>query len=168
MKNLDMLPPNTPLPIATVSTTTRRGQHLHVLCLWSVCVKLIGFVAVAGVNMSFVEYSAHIQDGDVAIVYLGHDSMMPVKVQHGAQTQTRYGAIRHSADLIGKPYGSKVTCSKGGWVHVLHPTPELWTVTLPHRTQILYTTDIAMITMMLELRPGSVVCESGETSERRL
>ncbi|CAG03776.1 unnamed protein product [Tetraodon nigroviridis] len=114
--------------------------------------------------MSFVEYSDHIQEGDVAIIYLGHDSMMPVKVQQGAQTQTRYGAIRHSTDLIGKRYGSKVTCSKGGWVHVLHPTPELWTVTLPHRTQILYTTDIAMITMMLELRPGSVVCESGTGS----
>lgn len=114
--------------------------------------------------MSFVEYSDLIQDGDVAIIYLGHDSMMPVKVQQGAQTQTRYGAIRHSTDLIGQRYGSKVTCSKGGWVHVLHPTPELWTVTLPHRTQILYTTDIATITMMLELKPGSVVCESGTGS----
>ncbi|GLD75158.1 tRNA (adenine(58)-N(1))-methyltransferase catalytic subunit TRMT61A [Lates japonicus] len=115
-------------------------------------------------TMSFVEYSDFIQDGDVAIVYLGHDSMMPVKVQQGAQTQTRYGVIRHSTDLIGQRYGSKVTCSKGGWVHVLHPTPELWTVSLPHRTQILYTTDIATITMMLELKPGSVVCESGTGS----
>ncbi|XP_068195855.1 tRNA (adenine(58)-N(1))-methyltransferase catalytic subunit TRMT61A [Antennarius striatus] len=114
--------------------------------------------------MSFVEYSDAIQDGDVIIVYLSHDSMMPVRVQRGAQTQTRYGAIRHSADLIGKAYGSRVTCSKGGWVHVLHPTPELWTVTLPHRTQILYTPDIATITMMLELKPGSVVCESGTGS----
>uniref|UniRef100_A0A3Q1FG75 tRNA (adenine(58)-N(1))-methyltransferase n=1 Tax=Acanthochromis polyacanthus TaxID=80966 RepID=A0A3Q1FG75_9TELE len=113
--------------------------------------------------MSFVEYSDCIQDGDVAIVYLGHNSVMPVKVQQGAQTQTRYGVIRHSSDLIGQPYGSKVTCSKGGWVYVLHPTPELWTVALPHRTQILYTTDIATITMMLELKPGSVVCESGES-----
>ncbi|KAF7649398.1 hypothetical protein LDENG_00141780 [Lucifuga dentata] len=114
--------------------------------------------------MSFVEYSDFIQDGDVAIIYLGHDSMMSVKVQQGAQTQTRYGAIRHSTDLIGQRYGSKVTCSKGGWAYVLHPTPELWTVTLPHRTQILYTTDIATITMMLELKPGSVVCESGTGS----
>ncbi|XP_056151221.1 tRNA (adenine(58)-N(1))-methyltransferase catalytic subunit TRMT61A [Lampris incognitus] len=114
--------------------------------------------------MSFVEYSELIQDGDIAIVYLGHESMMPIKVQHGAQTQTRYGAIRHSTDLIGRRYGSKITCSKGGWVHVLHPTPELWTVNLPHRTQILYTTDIATITMMLELKPGSIVCESGTGS----
>ncbi|KAL6105947.1 trmt61a [Pungitius sinensis] len=114
--------------------------------------------------MSFVEYSDLIRDGDVAIVYLGHESMMHVKVKQGAQTQTRYGVIRHSSDLIGRRYGSKVTCSKGGWVYVLHPTPELWTVTLPHRTQILYTTDIATITMMLELKPGSVVCESGTGS----
>ncbi|KAM4541768.1 tRNA (adenine(58)-N(1))-methyltransferase catalytic subunit TRMT61A [Odontesthes bonariensis] len=114
--------------------------------------------------MSFVEYSDLIQDGDVAIVYLSHNSAMPVKVQHGSQTQTRYGVIRHSTDLIGQRYGSKVTCGKGGWVYVLHPTPELWTVSLPHRTQILYTTDIATITMMLELKPGSVVCESGTGS----
>ncbi|CAL8298220.1 unnamed protein product [Arctogadus glacialis] len=114
--------------------------------------------------MSFVEYSETVQEGDVAIVYLGHESMMAVKVQRNGQTQTRYGAIRHSSDLIGKRYGSKVTCSKGGWVLVLHPTPELWTVNLPHRTQILYTTDIATITMMLELKPGAVVCESGTGS----
>lgn len=113
--------------------------------------------------MSFAEYSDCIREGDVAIVYLSHDCMMPVKVQRGAQTQTRYGVIRHSQDLIGHKYGSKVSCSKG-WVHVLHPTPELWTVSLPHRTQILYTTDISMITMMLELKPGSVVCESGTGS----
>ncbi|XP_068456148.1 tRNA (adenine(58)-N(1))-methyltransferase catalytic subunit TRMT61A isoform X1 [Clinocottus analis] len=114
--------------------------------------------------MSFVEYSDLVRDGDVAIVYMGHESMMPVKVRQGAQTQTRYGVIRHSSDLIGRRYGSKVTCSKGGWVHVLHPTPELWTVNLPHRTQILYSTDIATITMMLELKPGAVVCESGTGS----
>lgn len=114
-------------------------------------------------TMSFVEYSDFIQDGDVAIIYLSHNNVMPVKVQQGAQTQTRYGVIRHSTDLIGQRYGSKVTCSKG-WFHVLHPTPELWTVALPHRTQILYTTDIAFITMMLELKPGSIVCESGTGS----
>ncbi|KAJ8288943.1 hypothetical protein COCON_G00016020 [Conger conger] len=114
--------------------------------------------------MSFVEYAEFIQEGDVVIVFMGHDSMFPVKVQQGGQTQTRYGVIRHSTDLIGQRFGSKVTCSKGGWVYVLHPTPELWTLNLPHRTQILYTTDIANITMMLELKPGSVVCESGTGS----
>ena len=50
---------------------------------------------------------------------------------------------------------------KKGWIYILHPSPELWTVTLPHRTQILYTTDISLITLELELKPGSVVIESG-------
>ncbi|XP_073465980.1 tRNA (adenine(58)-N(1))-methyltransferase catalytic subunit TRMT61A [Aquarana catesbeiana] len=114
--------------------------------------------------MSFVEYKEQIQDGDTAIIFLGHDSMFPVTIKQGSQTQTKYGVIRHSTDLIGKNYGSKVTCSKGGWVYILYPTPELWTMNLPHRTQILYSTDISMITMMLELKPGSVVCESGTGS----
>lgn len=130
----------------------------------------LGFYSVIGDNhqpatrlstMSFVEYGDTIKDGDTAIVFLGHESMFPVKVQHGTVTQTKYGVIRHSTDLIGKKYGSKVTCSKGGWVFILHPTPELWTMNLPHRTQILYSTDISIITMMLELKPGSIVCESG-------
>ena len=32
---------------------------------------------------------------------------------------------------------------------------------LPHRTQILYAADIAMVVHMLDLRPGAVVVESG-------
>jgi tRNA A58 N-methylase Trm61 len=55
----------------------------------------------------------------------------------------------------------KATNNGGGWVTLLHPTAELWTTSLPHRTQILYAADIATIVSHLELRPGSVVCESG-------
>jgi len=49
-------------------------------------------------------------------------------------------------------------------VHILRPTPELWTLALPHRTQILYLADIAFITSWLHIRPGSVVIEAGTGS----
>jgi tRNA (adenine57-N1/adenine58-N1)-methyltransferase len=53
---------------------------------------------------------------------------------------------------------------KKGYVHLLLPTPELWTLVLKHRTQILYLADIATICCQLELKPGSIVLESGTGS----
>ena len=66
--------------------------------------------------------------------------------------QTTYGALK-VRDLVGKKFGTKVALSRG-YGYALHPTPELWTKTLPHRTQILYATDISMILLQLELKPG--------------
>ncbi|XP_038075281.1 tRNA (adenine(58)-N(1))-methyltransferase catalytic subunit TRMT61A-like [Patiria miniata] len=114
--------------------------------------------------MGFLGYSDVICDGDKAIVYLGYNSMMSLKLSHGTVTQTKRGALRHS-DIIGKKYGCRLsTLSDKGYVHLLQPTPELWTLNLPHRTQILYFADISLITLQLELKPGSVVVESGTGS----
>ena len=109
--------------------------------------------------MSFSGYKAVIEEGDTVVLFFGFDCLMQMKVVKHKVQQTRYGALKH-ADLLGKPFGSKIHCSRG-WVYVLHPTPELWTVTLPHRTQILYSTDISVVTLQLDLKPGSVVIESG-------
>ena len=43
-------------------------------------------------------------------------------------------------------YSTLIFCS------TLQPTPDLWTKCLPHRTQILYSTDISMIILQLEIR----------------
>ncbi|KAJ9122049.1 hypothetical protein QFC24_004276 [Naganishia onofrii] len=51
-----------------------------------------------------------------------------------------------------------------GYVHLLRPTPELWTLSLPHRTQIVYLPDISFITNELRVRPGSRVIEAGTGS----
>jgi tRNA (adenine57-N1/adenine58-N1)-methyltransferase len=68
--------------------------------------------------------------------------------------QTNYGAFKVQ-DLVGKKFGTKVAMTRG-YGYALYPTPELWTKTLPHRTQILYATDISLILMQLELKPGSI------------
>ena len=68
-------------------------------------------------------------------------------------------------DWVGQHYGCRVTAKDGrGWVHLLSPTPELWSLVLTHRTQILYIADISMACFHLELQPGAVVLESGTGS----
>lgn len=112
--------------------------------------------------MSFSGYKTFIEEGDTVILYMTFNSMYPLTVTKTRKNragesvdhvmQTNYGALR-VWDLVGKRFGTKVRLSRG-YGYALHPTPELWTKTLPHRTQILYATDISMIIMQLELKPG--------------
>lgn len=51
-----------------------------------------------------------------------------------------------------------------GYIYLLRPTPELWTLALPHRTQIVYTPDTSFILAKLGVRPGSIVLEAGTGS----
>ncbi|OAY68088.1 tRNA (adenine(58)-N(1))-methyltransferase catalytic subunit TRMT61A [Ananas comosus] len=110
-----------------------------------------------------ISFQRQICDGDLVIVYERHDIMKAVKVRSGSELQNRFGVFKHS-DWIGKPFGSKVLSSKGGFVYLLAPTPELWTLVLSHRTQILYIADISFVISYLEIVPGCVVLESGTGS----
>jgi tRNA (adenine57-N1/adenine58-N1)-methyltransferase len=109
--------------------------------------------------MSLIRYKDLIEYGDTVILYLGYENMLQFIVEKGKTHQTKFGALKHD-ELIGVKFGSKISCSKG-YAYILHPTPELWTVNLPHRTQIIYSTDISVIALQLELRPGSRVIEAG-------
>ncbi|KAG0516452.1 hypothetical protein BDA96_09G004500 [Sorghum bicolor] len=116
-----------------------------------------------------------ITEGDTVVVYERHDAMRAVAVRAGWVLQNRFGVFRHD-DWIGRPFGSKVfgSCGGGGkakakagggrFVHLLAPTPELWTLVLSHRTQILYIADISLVVAYLELVPGCLVLESGTGS----
>ena len=105
--------------------------------------------------MSFVESKEFVEYGDIAIVYAGFISSTVIKVEKNKITQIKRGAIKHN-ELIGTRYGSKFKCIKGNCT-ILAITPELWSLNLPHRTQIIYATDISMITSLLYLQPGSKV-----------
>lgn len=103
-----------------------------------------------------------IEEGDFVVIYVNFKQTYAFIVKRGETFQTRFGALRHDL-LIGRKYGSKVDCTKG-YVYVLCPTPELYTQNLSHRTQILYTHDIGLITTWLDLKPGSVFAEAGTGS----
>ncbi|KAF7622739.1 hypothetical protein AFLA_010060 [Aspergillus flavus NRRL3357] len=54
--------------------------------------------------------------------------------------------------------------ASSGFLHLLYPTPELWTASLPHRTQVVYTPDYSYILHRLRARPGCTVIEAGAGS----
>lgn len=102
--------------------------------------------------------------GDIVIAYVTPQSMASFKLEKGGIYNNRCGSYKHD-DIVGKKWGTKIATHTGrGFIYILHPTPELWTNVLPHRTQILYLPDISFITMNLNLKPGDNVIETGTGS----
>ena len=106
---------------------------------------------------------------DTVVLHLSHIDQRALTLVPGQQLHCKQGMFRHD-DIIGAAFGTRVDGKpqlKGEPVPqliVLRLTPELWTQCLKHRTQIIYMTDIAVITTLLRLRPGSVVAEAGTGS----
>jgi tRNA (adenine57-N1/adenine58-N1)-methyltransferase len=57
-----------------------------------------------------------------------------------------------------------VVAASTGFIHLLPPTPENWTMSLPHRTQVVYTPDYSYILHRLRARPGTSIIEAGAGS----
>lgn len=96
---------------------------------------------------------------------------IPLTVTPGKEFINTYGAFPHDS-MIGRPFGSQIESKarggsgdqRTGFLHMLRPTPTLWTWALPHRTQILYLTDISFIISRLALSPGARIIEAGTGS----
>jgi tRNA (adenine57-N1/adenine58-N1)-methyltransferase len=113
--------------------------------------------------MSIIDFNRKVAAfGDIVCIWASKESVVPLKLEQRGVLHNKYGMFRHE-DFAGKPFGSRVAATKGGsgWVYLLQPTPELWTRSLPHRTQIIYEVDISLITFYLDLKRGDVVFESG-------
>ena len=105
-------------------------------------------------------------EGMPVIAYESRVSMAPLVLKRGAAHGNRFGTFHH-ADMIGQPLGTKQRArgkAAQGWIVLLPFAPDLWTLSLTHRTQILYQADIAYILYQLDLKPGDVVFESGTGS----
>ena len=114
--------------------------------------------------MSIVDYKSTVEYGDRAIIYVGMNHFYHLVVQPGQVYHSKFGAFPHDW-MVGKAFGSKIWARNDkGWLYILHPTAELWTLSLQHRTQVIYSTDISMIISELEIMPGSIVIESGTGS----
>ncbi|KAF2790800.1 tRNA methyltransferase complex GCD14 subunit [Melanomma pulvis-pyrius CBS 109.77] len=75
----------------------------------------------------------------------------------GAETPT------HEVDEVRKDIVKAATASSG-FAHLMPPSPETWTLCLPHRTQVVYTPDYSYILQRLRVRPGDHIIEAGAGS----
>jgi len=116
---------------------------------------------------------------DTVILYQTFDNLTRTTLKHRSVVGTRCGTFHHD-DLIGKPWGSKVRIlnraffaswyavppqvtsrDHGKWAYLMPCNPELYTQSIPKRTQVLYLADISMVCMQLDLCPGARVVEAG-------
>ncbi|WOO78856.1 tRNA (adenine(58)-N(1))-methyltransferase catalytic subunit TRM61 [Vanrija pseudolonga] len=106
-----------------------------------------------------------IEAGDLVIIFMSRDNMTAITVTPGEFFHNKFGRYSHD-EMIGVKFGSKLHSPppQSGYIHLLRPTPELWTLSLPHRTQILYMPDIAYIIQRLCVRVGGKVIEAGTGS----
>lgn len=63
-----------------------------------------------------------------------------------------------------RPLPQAAVQASSGFCHLLYPTPETWTASLPHRTQVVYTPDYSYILHRLRVRPGGTIIEAGAGS----
>lgn len=110
------------------------------------------------------------KDGDVVLVVHGHKNVTPLQLQSGAVLHCKAGKFDHN-DIIGRPLGRYVrgrsnvkSDPRDATVLVLQNSAVMWTQAVPHRTQIIYDTDIATIVLNLRLGPGKRVVEAGTGS----
>ena len=68
-------------------------------------------------------------------------------------------------DILQEAGGFKAAVAAStGFAHLLPPTPESWTSSLPHRTQVVYTPDYSYVLQRLRVRPGTRLIEAGAGS----
>ncbi|KAJ3051403.1 tRNA (adenine-N(1)-)-methyltransferase catalytic subunit trm61 [Rhizophlyctis rosea] len=113
---------------------------------------------------TFRNWSRYIQKGDTVLAFMSPSNMDHFVVTESGNFNNAYGKFEH-AKMVGKEWGSKMPSTTGkGFIYLMYPSPELWTLALPHRTQILYMPDIAFVSSFLELKPGVKMIESGTGS----
>lgn len=104
----------------------------------------------------------------------GSEGTEEVNAQHPTAVQDQSGDVTgkqvEQESGIDNALGTAAPIQKAavtasiGFVHLLPPTPEIWTSSLPHRTQVVYTPDYSYILHRIRARPGGVLIEAGAGS----
>ncbi|MCJ1441013.1 MAG: tRNA (adenine-N(1)-)-methyltransferase catalytic subunit trm61 [Stictis urceolatum] len=91
----------------------------------------------------------------------GSRGRRPQDSSANAQKRKRGTDTPDSADVEAQKAAKEAST---GFAYLIPPTPETWTSSLPHRTQVVYTPDYSFILQRLRARPGTVLIEAGAGS----
>ncbi|CCW62257.1 unnamed protein product [Phytomonas sp. EM1] len=110
------------------------------------------------------------EESDVVLVFHSYLNVTPLKLKAGEILHCKEGKFSHN-DIIGKPFGTYIQGQSNikddphtPSILVLQNSADMWTQAVPHRTQIIYDTDIAVIVFKLRLGPNKCVAEAGTGS----
>ncbi len=98
--------------------------------------------------------------GDHAVLVDSKDRRYLEVLADSGEFHTHHGVVHHST-IVGQAEGHVVTSSKGGNYTVIRPTLEDFVLRMPRGAQVIYPKDIAHITMLLDIRTGDRVFETG-------
>jgi len=102
--------------------------------------------------------------GDRVVAFFDPQNQVLLQLQQGKTLDIKQAHFSH-ANFVGRPYGCKILSNSGcSFVFALKPDRSLYTANLTHRTQILYSVDMAFVVSSLNVKPGSIVVESGTGS----
>lgn len=112
---------------------------------------------------------SRMQYGDTVLVMESKESFKPIKLEENGVLQNKFGHFQHS-EFVGKKPGSKVKSyskqknDKVAFVTIISFIPSIWDKSGERLTQILFSPDISMILMMLDIQSDFIVMESGTGS----
>lgn len=98
--------------------------------------------------------------GDYAVLIDSKDRRYLEVLEEAGEFHTHHGVVHH-LEIVGRAEGHVVTSTKGGSYTVIRPTLEDFVLRMPRGAQVIYPKDIAHITMLLDVREGDEVFETG-------
>lgn len=98
--------------------------------------------------------------GDFAVLIDSKDRRYLEVLDDAGEFHTHHGVVHHST-ILGCPEGQVVTSTRGASYTVIRPTLEDFVLRMPRGAQVIYPKDIAHIAMLLDIRSGDRVFETG-------
>lgn len=101
-----------------------------------------------------------IQEGDSVFLFLDKKRSYLIRIEKERAFHTHKGFIQ-LGDLIGREYGTRIKSSMGVEFVAFKPTIRDYVFKISRKTQIIYPKDIALIIILGDIQPGSLVVEAG-------